>query len=169
MRLVFNLAPRYDFFKSELLKTPYFEDNILCHFTASFAAVCFLTSSLLSSKMLMRGMRQGTVATTVCSPADVLKSRIMNASGPGSSVRFFMSIHPDLLTITLFQFYAVNTRRDPSIARERGPNVYVQGLASRMDASPTNDDSHFPDTRAAETFGRLATGVIVRAPHSRVA
>ncbi|KAG9309640.1 mitochondrial carrier domain-containing protein [Chiua virens] len=55
----------YDFFKSELLKTPYFEDNILCHFTASFAA--------------------GTVATTVCSPADVLKSRIMNASGPGSS------------------------------------------------------------------------------------
>jgi solute carrier family 25 (mitochondrial dicarboxylate transporter), member 10 len=29
----------YDFFKAELLKTPYFEDNIACHFTASFAAV----------------------------------------------------------------------------------------------------------------------------------
>ncbi|KAA1477808.1 dicarboxylic acid transporter [Dentipellis sp. KUC8613] len=55
----------YDFFKAELLKTPYFHDNIYCHFTASFAA--------------------GTVATTVCSPADVLKSRIMNASGPGSN------------------------------------------------------------------------------------
>ncbi|KIY64066.1 mitochondrial carrier [Cylindrobasidium torrendii FP15055 ss-10] len=55
----------YDFFKAELLKTPYFNDNIACHFTASFAA--------------------GTVATTVCSPADVLKSRIMNASGPGSN------------------------------------------------------------------------------------
>ncbi|KAF7324598.1 hypothetical protein MKEN_00501100 [Mycena kentingensis (nom. inval.)] len=55
----------YDFFKAELLKTPYFDDNIACHFTASFAA--------------------GTVATTVCSPADVIKSRIMNASGPGSS------------------------------------------------------------------------------------
>lgn len=55
----------YDFFKAELLKTNYFQDNIVCHFTASFAA--------------------GTVATTVCSPADVLKSRIMNASGPGSS------------------------------------------------------------------------------------
>jgi len=55
----------YDFFKAELLKTSYFQDNIYCHFTASFAA--------------------GTVATTVCSPADVLKSRIMNASGPGSS------------------------------------------------------------------------------------
>ncbi|KAJ7100862.1 mitochondrial carrier domain-containing protein [Mycena belliarum] len=55
----------YDFFKAELLKTPYFSDNIVVHFTASFAA--------------------GTVATTVCSPADVLKSRIMNASGPGSS------------------------------------------------------------------------------------
>jgi len=55
----------YDFFKAELLRTSYFQDNIICHFTASFAA--------------------GTVATTVCSPADVLKSRIMNASGPGSS------------------------------------------------------------------------------------
>ncbi|KAH6909798.1 dicarboxylic acid transporter [Coprinopsis sp. MPI-PUGE-AT-0042] len=55
----------YDFFKAELLKTKYFNDNIMCHFTASFAA--------------------GTVATTVCSPADVLKSRIMNASGPGSN------------------------------------------------------------------------------------
>jgi len=55
----------YDFFKSELLKTGVFHDNMACHFTASFAA--------------------GTVATTICSPADVLKSRIMNASGPGSS------------------------------------------------------------------------------------
>lgn len=55
----------YDFFKAELLKTKYFKDNSICHFTASFAA--------------------GTVATTVCSPADVIKSRIMNASGPGSS------------------------------------------------------------------------------------
>ncbi|XP_006456214.1 hypothetical protein AGABI2DRAFT_195429 [Agaricus bisporus var. bisporus H97] len=55
----------YDFFKAELLKTKYFDDNIMCHFTASFAA--------------------GTVATTICSPADVLKSRIMNASGPGSN------------------------------------------------------------------------------------
>lgn len=51
----------YDWAKAELLKTPYFNDNIYCHFTASFVA--------------------GTVATTVCSPADVLKSRIMSASG----------------------------------------------------------------------------------------
>ena len=29
--------------KAELLKTPYFEDNIACHFTASFAAVRTLT------------------------------------------------------------------------------------------------------------------------------
>ncbi|KAI0746269.1 dicarboxylic acid transporter [Daedaleopsis nitida] len=51
----------YDFFKAELLKTAYFDDNIYCHTTASFAA--------------------GTVATTVCSPADVIKSRVMSASG----------------------------------------------------------------------------------------
>jgi len=55
----------YDYFKSELLKTSYFQDNIYCHFTASFAA--------------------GTVATTVCSPADVIKSRVMNASTGSSS------------------------------------------------------------------------------------
>ncbi|PIL27005.1 transporter [Ganoderma sinense ZZ0214-1] len=54
----------YDFFKAELLKTGYFQDNIYLHTTASFAA--------------------GTVATTVCSPADVLKSRIMSASGAES-------------------------------------------------------------------------------------
>jgi len=55
----------YDFFKTELLKTSYFDDNVACHVAASLGA--------------------GTVATTVCSPADVLKSRIMNASGPGST------------------------------------------------------------------------------------
>jgi len=55
----------YDFFKIKLLQTGRFQDNINLHFTASFMA--------------------GTVATTVCSPADVLKSRVMNASGPGSS------------------------------------------------------------------------------------
>ena len=32
----------YDFFKAELLKTKYFDDNIALHFTASFAAVRFL-------------------------------------------------------------------------------------------------------------------------------
>ncbi|KAG8682295.1 Mitochondrial dicarboxylate transporter, partial [Ceratobasidium sp. 394] len=57
--------PRYDFFKLKLLETGKFADNINLHFTASFMA--------------------GTVATTVCSPADVLKSRVMNASGPGPS------------------------------------------------------------------------------------
>jgi len=55
----------YDWFKTVLLQSKYFSDNIYCHFTASLFA--------------------GTVATTVCSPADVLKSRVMNASGPGSS------------------------------------------------------------------------------------
>ncbi|KZO94400.1 putative DIC1-mitochondrial dicarboxylate carrier protein [Calocera viscosa TUFC12733] len=56
----------YDWFKQQLLKTGYFTDNIVCHFSASFCA--------------------GTVATTVCSPADVIKSRVMSASGKGGSV-----------------------------------------------------------------------------------
>lgn len=61
----------YDYFKAELLRSGYFNDNIYCHFTASFAA--------------------GTVATTVCSPADVIKSRVMNASG-ASTVSCFISV-----------------------------------------------------------------------------
>lgn len=33
-----------------------------------------------------------------------------------------------------------------------------------MDTSPANDYSDFPDTRAAETLGGLATGHVVRTP-----
>ncbi|TRM67313.1 dicarboxylic acid transporter [Schizophyllum amplum] len=56
--------PAYDFTKSRLLLAG-FGDTTGTHVMASGVA--------------------GTVATTVCSPADVLKSRIMNASGPGSN------------------------------------------------------------------------------------
>ena len=65
---------RYDFFKAELLKTKYFDDNIICHFTASFAAVG-LRSATFSRKLTNSSATawKGTVATTVCSPADVLK------------------------------------------------------------------------------------------------
>ncbi|KAL7422664.1 hypothetical protein Q5752_001955 [Cryptotrichosporon argae] len=55
----------YDWFKAELLHHRLLDDGPALHFLASLGA--------------------GTVATTVCSPADVLKSRIMNAHGPGSS------------------------------------------------------------------------------------
>lgn len=37
---LFDPFGRYDFFKRELLKTPHFEDNMACHITASFGAVC---------------------------------------------------------------------------------------------------------------------------------
>ncbi|KAI0090019.1 mitochondrial carrier [Irpex rosettiformis] len=56
----------YDYFKSKLLTHTlpvvnyHFKDNLLCH----------TASSLLA----------GAVATTVCSPADVLRSRVMSAS-----------------------------------------------------------------------------------------
>ncbi|KAK9897638.1 mitochondrial carrier [Cystobasidium minutum MCA 4210] len=51
----------YDFFKRLLLKSGYFSDNLVTHFAG--------------------GLLAGTVATTVCAPFDVLKSRIMNSSG----------------------------------------------------------------------------------------
>lgn len=51
----------YDSFKGLLLRSGYFSDNLFAHFTA--------------------GLMAGTVATTVCAPFDVVKSRIMNSSG----------------------------------------------------------------------------------------
>ncbi|WWC65423.1 uncharacterized protein I303_108041 [Kwoniella dejecticola CBS 10117] len=55
----------YDWFKRELLNAKVLEDGPVLHFFASLGA--------------------GTVATTVCSPADVIKSRIMTAHGKGTS------------------------------------------------------------------------------------
>ncbi|GMK54490.1 hypothetical protein CspeluHIS016_0110760 [Cutaneotrichosporon spelunceum] len=49
----------YDWFKHRILDLKVFEDGPIVHFLSSLGA--------------------GTVATTVCSPADVIKSRIMNA------------------------------------------------------------------------------------------
>ncbi|KAF9971443.1 Mitochondrial dicarboxylate transporter [Actinomortierella ambigua] len=55
----------YDGFKRQLLATPWFKDNLVTHFASSLLA--------------------GLVATTVCAPLDVIKTRIMNSSGASSS------------------------------------------------------------------------------------
>lgn len=52
----------YDQIKLSLLETPYFEDNIILHFTSSLSA--------------------GAIATTMTQPVDVIKTRAMNAA-PG--------------------------------------------------------------------------------------
>jgi solute carrier family 25 (mitochondrial dicarboxylate transporter), member 10 len=49
----------YDVFKKELLERTKMKDDLYTHFTASFMA--------------------GFVATTVCSPVDVIKTRVMSA------------------------------------------------------------------------------------------
>ncbi|XP_071537476.1 mitochondrial dicarboxylate carrier isoform X1 [Panulirus ornatus] len=49
----------YDQIKSYLLSTPFFSDNLTCHFTSSLAA--------------------GAIATTMTQPVDVIKTRSMNA------------------------------------------------------------------------------------------
>ncbi|KAH7914457.1 mitochondrial carrier domain-containing protein [Hygrophoropsis aurantiaca] len=62
----------YDFFKTTLLRYPIpvvdyqFRDNFLLHVVASLAA--------------------GTCGTTVCSPADVIRTRIMGSSGKASPI-----------------------------------------------------------------------------------
>ncbi|KAJ1657373.1 hypothetical protein IWQ61_003214 [Dispira simplex] len=53
----------YDGFKQLLLSTPYFQESVITHFSASLLA--------------------GVFATTVCSPVDVIKTRIMNSSKGG--------------------------------------------------------------------------------------
>ncbi|KAK0557504.1 hypothetical protein OC846_000492 [Tilletia horrida] len=54
----------YDVFKDALVSSGLFSEGIMLHFTASFCA--------------------GTVATTVCSPADVIKARVMSGSSSSS-------------------------------------------------------------------------------------
>jgi solute carrier family 25 (mitochondrial dicarboxylate transporter), member 10 len=56
----------YDFFKQIFMSHLHMDDNLQTHFTASFTA--------------------GFVATTVCSPFDVLKTRVMSMSGKQSLV-----------------------------------------------------------------------------------
>lgn len=67
MRAVLMTASQlasYDGFKRTLLNNTPLQDNLTTHFTASFLA--------------------GFVATTVCSPVDVIKTRVMSAHGQES-------------------------------------------------------------------------------------
>ncbi|TIC17188.1 cysteine proteinase [Wallemia mellicola] len=56
----------YDYFKRSLVDYAEMEEGLPLHFSASFLA--------------------GTLATTVCSPADVIKSRVMSESKKGGSI-----------------------------------------------------------------------------------
>ncbi|KAL0260422.1 Mitochondrial dicarboxylate transporter [Diplodia seriata] len=69
MRAVLMTASQlasYDGFKSAILEYTPLQDGLGTHFTASFAA--------------------GFVATTVCSPVDVIKTRVMSAHGESKSL-----------------------------------------------------------------------------------
>ncbi|KAF2460611.1 mitochondrial carrier domain-containing protein [Lineolata rhizophorae] len=76
MRAVLMTASQlasYDGFKRALLQHTTLEDNLATHFTASFMA--------------------GFVATTICSPVDVIKTRIMSASERKGLARFLADIY----------------------------------------------------------------------------
>lgn len=62
----------YDGFKRALLEHTSLEDNITTHFTASILA--------------------GFVATTICSPVDVIKTRVMSAADPKGIVHLVTEI-----------------------------------------------------------------------------
>lgn len=123
----------YDFFKAELLKTAYFEDNILCHSAASFAA--------------------GTVATTVCSPADVIKVRICaHISAWLTDSRRAEPCH-ECVWLRL----EVDARDHSARDEDRGPDVHVERLGPRVGASPANDNAHLHHLRATQKSRRLDT------------
>ncbi|KAI9718275.1 MAG: hypothetical protein M1812_004265 [Candelaria pacifica] len=76
MRAVLMTASQlssYDIFKTLLLSRTSLEDNLLTHFSASFLA--------------------GFVATTICSPVDVIKTRVMSAKVSKSLPRLLADIY----------------------------------------------------------------------------
>ena len=76
MRAVLMTASQlasYDGFKRLLIENTSMEDNLTTHFTASFMA--------------------GFVATTVCSPVDVIKTRIMSASESKGLARLLRDVY----------------------------------------------------------------------------
>lgn len=76
MRAVLMTASQlasYDGFKRALLTHTSLEDNLTTHFTASFLA--------------------GFVATTICSPVDVIKTRVMSASESKGLPRLLADIY----------------------------------------------------------------------------
>lgn len=62
----------YDIFKKELLTRTSMGDNLYTHFTASFMA--------------------GFVATTVCSPVDVIKTRVMSSKDKHNIIRMILDV-----------------------------------------------------------------------------
>lgn len=76
MRAVLMTASQlasYDGFKRTLISQANMKDNLTTHFTASFLA--------------------GFVATTVCSPVDVIKTRIMSSKENKSIVRLLADVY----------------------------------------------------------------------------
>ncbi|KAF0467809.1 protein serine/threonine kinase [Gigaspora margarita] len=74
----------YEQFKQMLLETRLFHDNVVTHFTSSFLA--------------------GFVATTICSPIDVIKTRTMNSTGTKQGVMImFTSIIRNEGPLALFK------------------------------------------------------------------
>jgi len=64
---------------SQLVSYDFFKDTLLAHGLENGMPLHILSSAL-----------SGTVATTICAPADVVKSRVMNASGNEGPVKLLM-------------------------------------------------------------------------------
>ena len=85
----------YDYFKTKLLRHPLpifhyqLRDNILLHFIASLLAGTVATSS----SVLNFACRLPDLFAAICSPADVLKSRLMSSVSVLTRMSKFISVH----------------------------------------------------------------------------
>lgn len=95
---------------------------------------------------------QGTVATTVCSPADVLKVRRPFRRRCST---FDRAPIPEPYHERIRLREQIDDADDPDVHAERRRDVHVQGLGAGMDASAAHDDAHLHHLRAAEARRRL--------------
>jgi len=109
MLLTASQLPSYDHFKHFLLSTPYFEEGLVTHFTASIFA--------------------GFVCATVTNPIDCIKSRYMNQPfGPdGRGVRYTSTLHCARKTVAAEGFLGLYKGWLPNWIRI-GPHTIVTFL-----------------------------------------
>ena len=76
-----------------------------------------------------------------------MQSRVMNASGPGSSVRPLFAF--SFLSKRLTNLLLVNARGDQNLLEERRPDVHVQRLDACFHAAPAYYRLDLLNARAA--------------------
>ncbi|KAF3914378.1 hypothetical protein ABW21_db0200716 [Orbilia brochopaga] len=76
----------YDEFKMLLLRSGMFEDNLTTHFTVRIAKLQIINGGRRLANVEQASTMAGGVATLICSPVDVVKTKIMSSHDPAVSL-----------------------------------------------------------------------------------